>query len=356
MREPRILLRDELFEMVWSEPISKVGPKLGVSDVALAKICRKLDVPRPPRGYWARLQHGYPVEKPSLPNPKKGTPNSYCLQPVRQAEELPALPNRPAPEVTVKARVARYNPIVAELRSELKSGWQDQYGRIRSYHGISVSQASVSRVSRILDALIRALDERSIPTRIGEHGLECIIAGEAIRLELHEPSSRQTPKNQSDYGYPRWEYVPTGKLTLTLGSWYLSGYRTTWSDGKTKSLEEHLGVIVAALEDAPRVILAKKEKQRLERIARARERLCEERRFNLYAFTQERAKKIDELVENIDKANSIRALIEAVESASDAPASTKRLARWADLYADHVDPLVDYRMDRMEEPPKRRYW
>lgn len=356
MPEPRILLRDELFDMVWSEPISKVGPKLGVSDVAIAKICRKLDIPRPPRGYWARLQHGYPVEKPSLPNPKKGTPNSYSLQPVRQSEKLPVVPNRPAPEVTVKARVTRYNPIVSELRSELKDGWQDQYGRIRSYHGVSVSKASVSRVSRILDALIRALEEGSIPTRIGEHGLECLIEGEAIRLELHEPSSRQTPKKQSDYGYPRWEYVPTGKLTLTLRSWYLSGYRTTWSDGRSRSLEEQLGAVVAALEEASGIILVKKEKERLERIARAREQLCVERQSNLFTFTQERAKKVDELVENLDKANSIRALIEAVESASDAPASTQRLARWANLYANHLDPLVDCRLDRMEEPPKRRYW
>ena len=46
--------REKLYEEVWKEPVIVVAKRYGVSEVALAKACRKLAVPLPPRGYWAR--------------------------------------------------------------------------------------------------------------------------------------------------------------------------------------------------------------------------------------------------------------------------------------------------------------
>ena len=43
---------------VWKEPVIVVAKRYGVSEVALAKACRKLAVPLPPRGYWARVRAG----------------------------------------------------------------------------------------------------------------------------------------------------------------------------------------------------------------------------------------------------------------------------------------------------------
>ena len=42
-----VLKRGELFRLIWSEPMTKVSAR---SDVALAKICRKMDIPRPDEG------------------------------------------------------------------------------------------------------------------------------------------------------------------------------------------------------------------------------------------------------------------------------------------------------------------
>src|SRR5665647_3869915 len=50
--------RDKLYEEVWAEPVMKVAERYGVSGVALAKTCRKLNVPLPPRGYWAKIKAG----------------------------------------------------------------------------------------------------------------------------------------------------------------------------------------------------------------------------------------------------------------------------------------------------------
>lgn len=50
--------RKVLYDEVWAEPTQKVAKKYGVSDVAIAKACRNLKVPKPPRGYWAKKAVG----------------------------------------------------------------------------------------------------------------------------------------------------------------------------------------------------------------------------------------------------------------------------------------------------------
>lgn len=51
--------REELYEQVWSEPMVLLARRYGISDVALAKICRKINVPVPARGYWAKRKWGH---------------------------------------------------------------------------------------------------------------------------------------------------------------------------------------------------------------------------------------------------------------------------------------------------------
>lgn len=44
-----------LRQEVWAEPLRVVARRYGVSDVALAKRCRKLGIPLPGRGYWSKM-------------------------------------------------------------------------------------------------------------------------------------------------------------------------------------------------------------------------------------------------------------------------------------------------------------
>ena len=55
--------RDQLYVEVWEQPASKVAVKYGVSGVMIGKICRKLKIPLPGRGYWAKKEFGKPVER-----------------------------------------------------------------------------------------------------------------------------------------------------------------------------------------------------------------------------------------------------------------------------------------------------
>jgi Ankyrin repeats (many copies) len=60
--------RAELYEKVWSEPMSILAKRYNVSDVYLARVCRVLRVPLPSRGYWAKKAAGKATKKrPPLP-------------------------------------------------------------------------------------------------------------------------------------------------------------------------------------------------------------------------------------------------------------------------------------------------
>jgi len=62
----RKLSREELFVLVWERPMSEIAVELGISDVAVGKLCQKLQVPKPPRGYWARVEAGQKPRRPAL--------------------------------------------------------------------------------------------------------------------------------------------------------------------------------------------------------------------------------------------------------------------------------------------------
>ena len=50
--------REELYELAWAEPMLALAKKFGVSSSYMARVCTRLNVPRPERGYWAKLAVG----------------------------------------------------------------------------------------------------------------------------------------------------------------------------------------------------------------------------------------------------------------------------------------------------------
>lgn len=48
--------REELHKLVWSMPTVEVAKILEVSDTAVGRRCKLLSIPKPPRGFWRKLQ------------------------------------------------------------------------------------------------------------------------------------------------------------------------------------------------------------------------------------------------------------------------------------------------------------
>lgn len=47
------ITKGELYRLVWQEPITALAKQFEVSPNGLAKICDRMDIDRPPKGYWA---------------------------------------------------------------------------------------------------------------------------------------------------------------------------------------------------------------------------------------------------------------------------------------------------------------
>jgi hypothetical protein len=84
----RRVTREELHQMVWQQPMSRLAEEFGISGNGLAKICDRLNVPYPPRGYWAKKEAGKLVVTFKLPPRKDGVP---------QATDIHPTPPKPAP-------------------------------------------------------------------------------------------------------------------------------------------------------------------------------------------------------------------------------------------------------------------
>jgi hypothetical protein len=59
--------RDRLYALVWAEPMLKVAAKFGVSSSYMTRVCKLMNVPRPERGYWAKLAVGKQPPVAGLP-------------------------------------------------------------------------------------------------------------------------------------------------------------------------------------------------------------------------------------------------------------------------------------------------
>ena len=89
-------------------PTTQLAAELGISDVALSKRCKKLNVPKPPLGYWAKVAAGQKPEKVPLPP----TTNEVFVH----AAEKPLPKTLSLPETT-----NQLHPMAAELLRMLKT-------------------------------------------------------------------------------------------------------------------------------------------------------------------------------------------------------------------------------------------
>src|SRR5207244_498605 len=109
----------------------------------LAKVCRKLNVPTPPRGFWARKAAGHEVQSTPLPALKAGEAGEYKVRkwayadpPAPTAEELAfrARPEfQPQPiEIPFRLEVAptleRPHRLVAVAKKGLAKSTSDHNG------------------------------------------------------------------------------------------------------------------------------------------------------------------------------------------------------------------------------------
>lgn len=193
--------RDTLYKEVWRDPMRNVAKRYGISDVMLKKICKQLDVPTPPRGYWAKVKSGQSPKKPSLPlsqglTQTHGKRGSISLEEERELNEsLIALGSeglrlleKAAASVDFKERI-QLRPSLSSLKKSLdfpravrRVNYPENYALEES-----ISRSSANQVFAALETLARTAE------RVGgamPEPLRFEILGETISLEISEETRR----------------------------------------------------------------------------------------------------------------------------------------------------------------------
>ena len=160
--------RNVLYEEVWSDAVQVVAKRYGVSGVALAKACRRMGVPVPGRGYWAKVRAGGAEAKPPLPPLQRGQFETAYIQRVQQvprpkwAEEAnEAVPlERGEPVVVSPSLENPHRLVVLATRYLAKAHVNAGLVSVsrKSCLDIRVAPDSVDRALRIFDALVKAVE------------------------------------------------------------------------------------------------------------------------------------------------------------------------------------------------------
>ncbi|MNF62602.1 hypothetical protein D3C85_840350 [compost metagenome] len=92
------ITREELYAEVWQRPMTKIAERYGVSSSFMARVCTRMNVPRPPRGHWAKLENGKSSPQPPLPEACPGDLQVWSRGDVMGPISQP-LPKAPSPRV-----------------------------------------------------------------------------------------------------------------------------------------------------------------------------------------------------------------------------------------------------------------
>ena len=384
--------REGLYELVWSEPVSKLAPQFGLSGVGFAKMCKRLGVPLPNRGFWARKQAGQSPRRPPLPKAKSGQDQKVQLRRLNndaqsafaEAKQKAAEAKKTMEDIECPSELVDPHPLirVATNRLKRKTGW-DHHKGLRSAPdevlNIEVTEGSLDRALLLMDVLIKAMASRSGEVRINSEKKETLLRLDSVDLPItltehvgrtkHEitPEEKKAQERYWNRSYrdpnapyphiPQYDYRPSGQLTLTVGRWPSK----TWRDTPRTQLEKRLSEIIAGI-----AAVAIEMRQREEEQARAAaERQAakdhyaakmKERSDERQAFRQLRRD-----ARNWAMANQIRAYIDAAmrdRKHGTLSSEATAWAAWATQKAAWLDPMIEVSDIVLDapEPERPSYW
>jgi hypothetical protein len=238
------LTRQELHDLVWSTPGSKLSEQFGVSDVAIAKRCKRLGLPRPSRGYWAKLGAGKKLRKPPLPPTADELFVQVAGKPVGKSMQLPQ-------------GLQQLHPLAADLMRAISAAKADFQKRVNIRQprlpNVTVSKALAERVAQAFHAIVTEAESRGIPFRKGQSSYDGGFfrkGNDRLYLEFEEELVEKPANHKRSRGAYSWNWqidsrVPLGKLAVSLNAdRYRSRSAKRWLEDAQLSLEQILAKVV----------------------------------------------------------------------------------------------------------------
>lgn len=363
--ETQRFTRQELYELVWREPIEKLAPKFGLSDRGLGKLCERHAIPTPPRGYWARKQAGQKPPKAPL----IALAGERPLGPIASFRtKRDAQPDAADPLLAFfHAQCAEIGaiPVAKTLRNPhpMIGRWIEEDKRRRAQHAkwggaflaLDPDTPLERRRLRLLSALYQALEARGVRIHCAEPSRTVTLrhGSDELRFTLREyVQQKRRPVSESERAHDwaarayRVEQTPSGRLRGKIDTYLTTPIPSAWTETEEKPFESLLGEIAAAIlasfADAQGRRDAREEIERRQREAREAERQREAER----EAERARVKALCDRAGAWRAAADLRAFIGAVEAAIAAgrlnapPDEFQSWSAWARAKADALDPLI----------------
>jgi hypothetical protein len=374
---PHTFTRQELFDLVWSEPIQTVAKRLRISNVTLAKACRRADLLVPPPGHWTKRAAGKKVAKPALPLRGPGMSDRIVLGRDRWAwGPDPITLDTPDPP----------EPVFSQTVEEMADGIRRRIGAVRRTRDLAQARPRIlklladdeqrrkrkrespymgildpplfetpfeQRRLRVISSLMRGLDKvgvtvwidakdgRSLVANVGDHRVSFAIdSAGTVRKENPLPQAAHPMRCRLMALHSETEAVET------------------WSDHPGQRLEQRLQEIaVAIVVHGERVCRSSAEHYRAWVISKKAElaeeqrtREKEQRRLERERFARLETARVNRLLNQaraMRHAEEIRAYAAAVRARQQTmanPLATDELEDWTAWVldqADRIDPVLN---------------
>lgn len=344
--------REVLYKEVWQFPVTEVAKKYSVSDVTIHKICKSLDIPTPPPGYWAKRRAGRDVTIPPLPKSDKSsvktgsrTQKIYTQSTEEQIKHLPEEDRTAvlavASEIVLVDEHEKMHPKVAACNKKVMS---NDIPIIVN----AIAKETLPRALKILDTLAKAAEPLGVEV---DDRLRFSIGKDSVELHFSE-STKEVPhqltkeekKALLEYEdakrHKRWASEPkirkydhpyTGTLNLTIAD------KRKFRDRKAGLLEERLGeILIAIFYCINEARLAREAREEAER-KREEETLRQEEIRKRYNEEIAKTNALVNMANDFEIARKIRAMVAAAEQ--NGTADVEWVA-WAKAKADWYDPTV----------------
>lgn len=351
------LTRKELYDLVWSEAMTTICKRYGLSDNGLRKHCKTMNIPTPPLGYWAKLQHGKTVEKIPLPDDYEGKKKEVSLREVDPKDIVveinkPIDPQKLREQEIRQGDISRFtaaeilyakDPLIIDTKESLRGNRDENAylqknpykSKIKETLDLYVDTKSVDRALCIYWAVIKGLRSRGHDIKIKKHETFALIDGEEIKINLCE-------RRKQDMENTTFKTDFCGELQFNIHTW--GNNKSMYQDTAHTRLEEKIISIVARLELHAEAIKENRIWAEQQRIKREEE----ERRQQIYQAKKEKElAKFQSLFTIADrhfKANIIRQYVcsyeEQLKTRSITDEEILAELAWAKDKADWLDPLT----------------
>lgn len=273
----------------------RLAQQFGISGNGLAKICRRLAVPYPPRGWWAKKAAGHKVHHTQLPPAKPGTPEMVRI-PLREPTREPTVDltsHRETLEaIVVPERLARAHPVIAGWRSERQQKRQaasrERDPWMRRAWSVPDFTEIEKKGQRALHALLKALEKAGATVTDGEKPGHVFItvAGERIDLEVREklkqvkrPLNDEEKRWRSDLTRLVTELVGTGRLHVVIHTYSSASFKREWLESDAHPIGSMLPDVAATvLAMGPYLAEERREREEQHRRYEEHRRQAEEER------------------------------------------------------------------------------